>query len=107
MATVLEGFLVSLGLDIDQDQLAKFNASVAEASNRFMNIGKAAVGAGVAIGAAFAKSTAEINDLYKISNNTGTSISGLMKMQSAVERVGGSAESVNAAFGEFATKAKT
>ena len=107
MATVLEGFLVSLGFDIDQDQLAKFNASVAEASNRFMNIGKAAVGAGVAIGAAFAKSTAEINDLYKISNNTGTSISGLMKMQSAVERVGGSAESVNAAFGEFATKAKT
>lgn len=107
MATVLEGFLVSLGFDIDKDELAKFNTTVAEAGRRFMSIGKAAVGAGVAIGAAFAKSSAEVNDLYKVSNNTGTSISGLMRMQGAVERVGGSAEAVNAAFGEFATKAKT
>lgn len=107
MATVLEGFLVSLGFDIDKDELAKFNTTVAEAGRRFMSIGKAAVGAGVAIGAAFAKSAAEVNDLYKVSNNTGTSISGLMRMQGAVERVGGSAEAVNAAFGEFATKAKT
>lgn len=107
MATVLEGFLVSLGFDIDKDEFAKFNTTVAEAGRRFMSIGKAAVGAGVAIGAAFAKSAAEVNDLYKVSNNTGTSISGLMRMQGAVERVGGSAEAVNAAFGEFATKAKT
>lgn len=107
MATVLEGFLVSLGFDIDKDELAKFNTTVAEAGRRFMSIGKAAVGAGVAIGAAFAKSAAEVNDLYKVSNNTGTSISGLMRMQGAVERVGGSAEAVNAAFWEFATKAKT
>lgn len=107
MATVLEGFLVSLGFDIDKDELAKFNSTIAEANRRFMSIGKAAVGAGVAIGAAFAKSTSEVNNLYKISNNTGTSISGLMKMQGAVERVGGSAEAVNAAFSDFATKAKT
>ena len=107
MATVLEGFLVSLGFDIDKDELAKFNTTVAEAGRRFMSIGKAAIGAGVAIGAAFAKSAAEVNDLYKVSNNTGTSISGLMRMQGAVERVGGSAEAVNAAFSDFATKAKT
>ena len=56
MATVLEGFLVSLGFDIDKDELAKFNTTVAEAGRRFMSIGKAAVGAGVAIGAAFAYS---------------------------------------------------
>lgn len=85
MATVLEGFLVSLGFDIDKDELAKFNTTVAEAGRRFMSIGKAAVGAGVAIGAAFAKSAAEVNDLYKVSNNTGTSISGLMSLK-VVER---------------------
>lgn len=45
MATVLEGFLVSLGFDIDKDELAKFNTTVAEAGRRFMSIGKAAVGA--------------------------------------------------------------
>ena len=33
MATVLEGFLVSLGFDIDKDELAKFNTTVAEAGS--------------------------------------------------------------------------
>ena len=107
MATVLEGFLVRLGFEVDQDQLAKFNHAVADAGSRFMQIGKAAVAAGVAVGAAFAKSTAEINDLYKISNNSGASIKGILSLQGAVERVGGSAEDVNAAFQEFSMNAKT
>lgn len=107
MATVLEGFLVRLGFDIDQDQLAKFNDAVSAAGERFMQIGKAAIGAGVAVGAAFAKSTAEINDLYKLSNNTGASIEGILSLQGAVERVGGSAENVSAAFEEFAMNTKT
>ena len=107
MATVLEGFLVRLGFEIDQDQLAKFNDAVSAAGERFMQIGKAAIGAGVAVGAAFAKSTAEINDLYKLSNNTGASIEGILSLQGAVERVGGSAENVSAAFEEFSMNAKT
>ena len=107
MATVLEGFLVRLGFDIDQDQLAKFNDAVSAAGERFMQIGKAAIGAGVAVGAAFAKSTAEINDLYKLSNNSGASIEGILALQGAVERVGGSAENVSAAFEEFSMNAKT
>lgn len=107
MATVLEGFLVRLGFDIDQDQLAKFNDAVSAAGERFVQIGKAAIGAGVAVGAAFAKSTAEINDLYKLSNNTGASIEGILSLQGAVERVGGSAENVSAAFEEFSMNAKT
>lgn len=107
MATVLEGFLVRLGFDIDQDQLAKFNDAVSAAGERFIQIGKAAIGAGVAVGAAFAKSTAEINDLYKLSNNTGASIEGILSLQGAVERVGGSAENVSAAFEEFSMNAKT
>ena len=106
MASVLEGFLVSLGFDIDKDGLAKFNGIVQQAGERFVQIGKAAVGAGVAIGTAFAATTSEINDLYKVSNNTGTSIKGLMTLQGAVERVGGSAEDVSTAFNEFALKSK-
>ncbi len=107
MATVLEGFLVSLGFDIDQDQLAKFNSAVANAGQKFLSVGKAAIAAGVAVGAAFAKSTAEINDLYKLSNNTGASVKGILSLQGAVERVGGSAENVNAALSDFAQKSKT
>lgn len=107
MATVLEGFLVRLGFEIDQDQLGKFNNAVQMAGKSFLAVGKAAIGAGVAIGAAFAKSTAEINDLYKISNNSGASIKGILSLQGAVERVGGSAENVNAALADFSLKSKT
>ena len=107
MATVLEGFLVSLGFEIDKDELAKFNGAMTAAGQRFVSLGKAAIGAGVAVGAAFAKTTHEINGLYKLSNNVGASIQGIQTLQGAVERVGGSAENVSAAFQDFALKAKT
>lgn len=107
MASVIEGFLVSLGFDIDKDELAKFNASIDGARQRFLGIGKAAIGAGAAVGAAFVKTTYDVNNLYKISNNTGSSIGGLLKLQGAVARVGGSAENVTSALNNFALKSKT
>ena len=58
MATVLEGFLVSLGFEINKDELSKFNGAMAAAGQRFVSLGKAAIGAGVAAGAAFAENNA-------------------------------------------------
>lgn len=107
MASVLEGFLVTLGFDIDKDQLAKFNQSIAAAGQRFVSLAKQGIAAGAAMGAAFLKASDSVNDLYKISNNTGASIKGIQTLQGAVERVGGSAEAVTAAFQDFALKAKT
>lgn len=107
MASVLEGFLVTLGFDVDKDKLAKFNETVSAAGKRFVSLAKTGAAAGAALGAAFLKASSEVNDLYKISNNTGASIKGIQTLQDAVERVGGSAENVTAAFNEFALKSKT
>lgn len=107
MASVLEGFLVSLGFDVDKDQLAKFNETIHAAGERFVSLSKKGLAAGAAMGAAFLKASDSVNDLYKISNNTGASIKGIQTLQGAVERVGGSAENVTAAVQEFALKSKT
>lgn len=107
MASVLEGFLVSLGFDVDKDQLAKFNETIHAAGERFVSLSKKGLAAGAAMGAAFLKASDSVNDLYKISNNTSASIKGIQTLQGAVERVGGSAENVTAAFQEFALKSKT
>lgn len=107
MASVLEGFLVTLGFDVDKDKLAKFNQTVHAAGERFVSLSKKGLAAGAAMGAAFLKASDSVNDLYKLSNNTGASIKGIQTLQGAVERVGGSAESVSAAFQEFALKSKT
>lgn len=107
MASVLEGFLVTLGFEVDKDKLAKFNETVNAAGDRFASLAKKGAAAGLALGAAFLKASDGVNDLYKVSNNTGASIKGIQTLQGAVERVGGSAESVTAAFQDFALKSKT
>ena len=55
MASILEGFLVRLGFEVDQDGMQKFNASVSAVATRVANVGKAAAATGVALGAAFIK----------------------------------------------------
>lgn len=98
MASIIEGFLVRLGFDIDQDGMLKFNANVGNAAKKVAAIGKAAAATGLAIGAAFAKSAHDVDRLYKVSNNTGASIKGFQAISRAVANVGGNAENVQAAF---------
>jgi hypothetical protein len=106
MASVLEGFLVRLGFQVDKDGELKFGQSVANARERLMSIGKAAVATGAAVTAAFAKTTQEVNDNFNFSRSVGTSIRGLSSLEGAVERVGGSAESVRASFQQLAENLK-
>lgn len=98
MASIIEGFLVRLGFDIDQDGMLKFNANIGNAAKRVAAVGKAAAATGIALGAAFAKSAHDVDRLYKISNNTGASIKGFQAISRAVANVGGNAENVQAAF---------
>ena len=98
MASIIEGFLVRLGFDIDQDGMLKFNANVGNAAKKVAAIGKAAAATGLAIGAAFAKSAHDVDRLYEVSNNTGASIKGFQAISRAVANVGGNAENVQAAF---------
>lgn len=106
MAT-LAGFLIKLGFDVDKDKLAKFKQEQNSIRKGMASIGKAALGVGVAMGAAFLKGTYDMRNMYNVANNNGASITGLKIFASAVSRVGGSAEGAQQAFSEFALKAKT
>ena len=107
MASILEGFLVRLGFEVDQDGMQKFNASVSAVATRVANVGKAAAATGVALGAAFIKATKDVNELYKVANNNGVSIKSFTAISQAVERVGGNAENVGAAFNSLTQNIKT
>ena len=98
MASVIEGFLVRLGFDVDKDGQKRFDADVEAASRRVKRMSKAAIAAGASIGASFIKASRDVNRLYNATNFTGTSIKGFTALQAAVERVGGSGASVAAAF---------
>jgi hypothetical protein len=107
MASVLEGFLVRLGFDVDKDGQKRFDADVDAASKRIKGMAKHAVAAGAAIGAAFLKASSDVNSLYNATNFTGSSIRGFTALQKAVERVGGSGASVSAAFQSLARNVMT
>lgn len=107
MASVLEGFLVRLGFDVDKDGQKRFDADVDAASERVKGMAKHAIAAGAAIGAAFLKASSDVNSLYNATNFTGSSIQGFTALQKAVERVGGSSASVSAAFQNLAQNVMT
>lgn len=106
MASVIEGFLVRLGFDIDQDGQLKFGDAIENARTRLMGIGKAAVATGAAITAAFTKASYEVNDSFNFARSVGSSIKGISTLEKAVERVGGSAESVRSSFSALAENLK-
>ena len=107
MASVLEGFLVKLGFQVDQDGLKRFQGSLNVATHAVAKVTQAAVGVGVAVAGAFVKANSEVNKLYKISNNTGASIRGIEAMSHAFERVGGSSEEAVQAVNGIAEKIKS
>lgn len=107
MASILEGFLVRLGFEVDKDGLNRFNGHVQQAGRFVSGLTKTAVAAGTAISAAFVQATSSVDDLYKASNNSGASIKSLETIRQAVERVGGSSEAVGAAFDSLAMKIKS
>lgn len=107
MASVLEGFLVKLGFNVDQDGLKRFQGSLNVATHAVAKVTQAAVGVGVAMASAFVKANSEVNKLYKVSNDTGASIRGVEALSHAFERVGGSSEEALSAINTLATNIKT
>ena len=104
MASVLEGFLVKLGFDVDKNGINKFRGAVSSATHIVAGLAKTAAATGVSVAAAFVKSTRDVDKLYIKARNSGSSISGMVALQHAVERVGGNAEAVGSAFEEFTGK---
>lgn len=107
MAGVIDGFLVSLGFDIDKDSQARFNHSVEDAGKRMAAFGKKAVVAAGALAAVWAKTTASIGKDYNFKNITGVSVKGFAALKRAITAVGGDGEALAGIFSDMSMKLKT
>lgn len=104
MASVIEGFLVSLGFEIDKDAYARFNASVEAAGKRMRGFATKTVAATTALTAAWMKTSSEISKSYQLSQTTGASIKGISALRLAIEHVGGSAGALDQTLQEMSTR---
>ncbi|WP_286314459.1 hypothetical protein [Turicimonas muris] len=104
MSSVLAGFLVRLGFVVDNDQQAKFQATIDNAGKRMKEIAVRGAAMGTAFAASFAKSTQEINRFYNLSNQTGASVRSINNISSALKKVGGSAEAAQSAMQSLSDK---
>ena len=107
MANVLEGFLVRLGFDIDEDGMLRFQNKLGGVVSTISTIGKTATAVAAAASAAFIKTTRDVNEIYKTSNSTGASIQGVKAVGKDVEGVGGNSAAVTASFANLASNIKT
>ena len=104
MATsVLEGFLVRLGFDVNKEQLSKFNNVVDTAKKRVTQIATA----GAAVASAFALATNEAGKLYFQVRTAGSSVKGIKTLSGAIEAVGGSSEAAGSAINNLANNLRT
>ena len=107
MASVIEGFLVSLGFQIDKDAYARFTASVEDAGKRMRGFATKTVAATTALTAAWTKTSSEISKSYQLSQATGASIKGISALRLAVQAVGGDASALDRTLQEMATRLMT
>lgn len=104
MASVIEGFLVSLGFKIDKDAYARFNAAVEDAGKRMRGFAVKTVGAATALSAAWMKTSSEISKSYQLSQSTGASIRGISALRLAIKAVGGDAGALDATLQQMSTR---
>ena len=107
MASVIEGFLVSLGFQIDKDAYARFNASVEDAGKRMRSFATKTAGATAALAAAWTKTSSEISKSYQLSAATGASIRGTNALRTAIKAVGGDAGALDATLQTMAVRMQT
>ena len=106
VGNVIAGFLVRLGFLVDKDEAKKFQGTVDSVSKGMQSLTKKGIAFGVAFTGAVAKANSEVTKLYNLANRTGSSISGLKALGSAMETVGGSAEDINGAIAQLSDNIK-
>lgn len=89
---LLEGFLVRLGFEVDEDSASKMRDTARKAGEAVAGIGKKAVGMGLALGAAVLKASSDLSKMYMTAARSGTSVSNIRAMGYALSQVGGDSE---------------
>lgn len=106
MASVIEGFLVKLGFDIDKDGMNKFNGNVANTVKMFKSITADAIKVGTAISGAFVKNIYDIDKTNKSTKLLNTTIGKFGTLSLVFKRVGGDVGALEGAIANFTSKVK-
>lgn len=100
---VLREYLVSLGFSVDQSKLRTFSDALKGTATATSKLGAEAVAAGVAIGVMVDQVARHFEDLYYMSQRTGSTVKSLDAVSFAAQQVGVSADEARGAVESFAT----
>lgn len=106
-ATVLKEFLVSIGFDLDEQKMKRFDAFMARAEKGFKTLAIEGAGAAVVLGASITKIAESINQLYYVGQRTNTSVAGLKAFTYGAEQVGVSADAATGALESMSAALRT
>ena len=101
---LLEGFLVRLGFEVDEDSAAKMKDTARKASEAVADIGKKGAGMAVALGAAVLKASSDLSKMYLTASRSGTSVANIRAMGYALNQVGGDSEQAMQSIESMRTK---
>ena len=96
---LLEGFLVRLGFEVDEDSASKMKDTARKAGEAVASIGKKAAGMGIALGAAVLKASSDLSKMYMTASRSGTSVGNIRAMGYALSQVGGDSEQAMQSIG--------
>nr|DAP93575.1 MAG TPA: virion protein [Caudoviricetes sp.] len=91
-AETIKDFLVSLGFDIDEAGVSKFDSVLAGTTANAIKMGLAVEGAALTVVAFTAKIASGLDNLYWASQRTGATVQGIQSIGYAVSQVGGSVD---------------
>lgn len=101
-AETLKDFLISLGFNVDEAGAKKFDAVVAGATLKAIELGVKVEAAALSVVAFTAKIASSLDNLYWASQRTGATVEGIKQIGYAVSQVGGSADSARGSLENLA-----
>lgn len=106
MATLRE-YLIKLGFDVDEEEWKKFQGKVGQSAKNVAELGAVSVGTALAIGVAVERVAKHYEDLYYVSQRSGSSISMLKAQEFGFTQVGLTADQARSAVEGFAASVRT
>lgn len=106
MADTLQEYLIKLGFKIDENGWKGFQSKVSQSGSNIAELGAISVATAISIGVAVEKVARHYEDLYYVSQRSGSSVSSLMAQQFGFKQIGLSADQARSAVEGFASSVR-
>lgn len=102
MADTLQEYLIKLGFKIDEDGWKGFQSKVAQTGRNIVELGAVSTATAIAIGVAVEKVARHYEELYYVSQRSGSTVSQLKAQEFGFRQIGLSADQARSAVESFA-----